>query len=208
MVKICQTGLLKLNFETRPKKRIFRFLPKISAGHGWSRKFFLAIFQILGPLGCQGWVVIPQNVKKKSKSLHPNVHFLRAWGEFLCHLTQLGKSSGSSIEFRFTWIPHPPSLSAISMLVFKRLPPLIRWPSGYDTQKGQREKLRSVLLFHHLDNGDTARSPLNPRLSWALWPGTLENWDGEILSSSSYRTVRRTSHGNATSNTKILAITR
>jgi hypothetical protein len=27
MVKICQTGLLKLNFETRPKKRIFRFLP-------------------------------------------------------------------------------------------------------------------------------------------------------------------------------------
>jgi hypothetical protein len=31
---------------------------------------FLANFQILGPLGCQGWVVIPQNVKK-SKSLHP-----------------------------------------------------------------------------------------------------------------------------------------
>ncbi len=48
MVKICQTGLLKLNFETRPKKPIFRFLPKISAG----------------PLGCQGWVVIHQNVKK------------------------------------------------------------------------------------------------------------------------------------------------
>jgi hypothetical protein len=24
----------------------------------------LANFQILGPLGCQGWVVIPQNVKK------------------------------------------------------------------------------------------------------------------------------------------------
>jgi hypothetical protein len=64
MVKICQTGLLKSNFETRPKKRIFRFLPKISAGHGWSLKFFFANFQILGPLGCQGWVVIPQNVKK------------------------------------------------------------------------------------------------------------------------------------------------
>ncbi len=64
MVKICQTGLLKLNFETRPKKRIFRFLPKISAGHGWSWKFFFANYQILGPLGCQGWVVIPQNVKK------------------------------------------------------------------------------------------------------------------------------------------------
>jgi len=35
-------------------------------------KIFFANFQILGPLGCQGWVVIPQNVKKKSKSLHPN----------------------------------------------------------------------------------------------------------------------------------------
>ncbi len=68
MVKICQTVLLKLNFETRPKKRIFRFLPKISAGHGWSWKFFFANFQILGPLGCQGWVVIPQNAKKKSQN--------------------------------------------------------------------------------------------------------------------------------------------
>ena len=64
MIKICQTGLLKLKFETRPKKRIFRFLPKISAGHSWSWNFFFANFQILGPLGCQGWVVIPQNVKK------------------------------------------------------------------------------------------------------------------------------------------------
>jgi hypothetical protein len=27
-------------------------------------KFFLPISKILGPLGCQGWVVIPQNVKK------------------------------------------------------------------------------------------------------------------------------------------------
>jgi hypothetical protein len=34
IVKICQTRLLKLNFETRPKKSIFWFLPKISAGHG------------------------------------------------------------------------------------------------------------------------------------------------------------------------------
>ncbi len=39
MVKICQTGLLTLNFEIIPKKRIFRFLPKISAGHAWSWKF-------------------------------------------------------------------------------------------------------------------------------------------------------------------------
>ncbi len=58
-VNICQTELPKSNFKTRPKKRIFR-----SAGHWWSWKFFLANFQILGPLGCQGWVFIPQNVKK------------------------------------------------------------------------------------------------------------------------------------------------
>ncbi len=63
MVKICQTGLLKLNFETIPKKHIFRFLPKISAGHG-GVKIFFANFQILGPVGCLGWVVIPQNGKK------------------------------------------------------------------------------------------------------------------------------------------------
>ncbi len=39
-------------------------MPKISAGHGWSWKILFANFQTLGPLGCQGWVVIPQNVKK------------------------------------------------------------------------------------------------------------------------------------------------
>ncbi len=27
-------------------------------------EIFFANFQILGPLGCQGWAVIPQNVKK------------------------------------------------------------------------------------------------------------------------------------------------
>ncbi len=48
-------------------------LDQISAGHWWSCKFFFAKFQILGPLGCQGWVVIPQNVKK-SKSLHLSVY--------------------------------------------------------------------------------------------------------------------------------------
>ncbi len=31
---------------------------------------FFSNFQILGPLGCQGWVFIPQNVKKP-KQLHP-----------------------------------------------------------------------------------------------------------------------------------------
>ena len=36
-------------------------------------KIFFAHFQILGPLGCQGWVVIPQNVKKV-KITAPYVH--------------------------------------------------------------------------------------------------------------------------------------
>ncbi len=59
MVKICQTRLLKLNFEIIPKKHIFRFLPKISAGHAWSWKIFLANFQILGPLGVRdGWLYL------------------------------------------------------------------------------------------------------------------------------------------------------
>jgi hypothetical protein len=30
-------------------------------------------FQILGPLGCQGWVVMTKNMKKP-KSLHPTPH--------------------------------------------------------------------------------------------------------------------------------------
>ncbi len=73
MVKICWTGLLTLNFEIIPKNAFSGF-PKISAGHRWSWKFFFANFQILGPLGCQGWVVIPQNVKKGQNhcTVHPD----------------------------------------------------------------------------------------------------------------------------------------
>ncbi len=46
------------------KKTHFPVFAKYSAGHAWSWNFFFANFQILGPLGCQGWVVIPQNVQK------------------------------------------------------------------------------------------------------------------------------------------------
>ncbi len=63
MVKICQTGLLKLNFETRPKNAFSGFRQKFPQAMDEVENFF-ANFQILGPLGCQGWVVIPQNVKK------------------------------------------------------------------------------------------------------------------------------------------------
>ncbi len=41
------------------------------------KKHFFCYFQILGPLGCQGWVDIPQNVKKP-KSLHPSVYTTEA----------------------------------------------------------------------------------------------------------------------------------
>ncbi len=43
-------------------------------------EIFFANFQILGPLGCQGWVVIPQNVKKSQnhctliERLHKECH--------------------------------------------------------------------------------------------------------------------------------------
>ncbi len=83
MVKICQTGLLKLNFETSPKKLIFRFLPKISAGHGWSWNFFLPISKSLGPSGVRdGWLYL--KMWKKSKSLHPTVHFDRPLATLFC----------------------------------------------------------------------------------------------------------------------------
>jgi hypothetical protein len=58
-------------FEVLPKKCNFRFLPKNLQAMDEVEHFF-ANFQILGPLGSQGWVVIPLNVKKP-KSLHPTV---------------------------------------------------------------------------------------------------------------------------------------
>jgi hypothetical protein len=48
MVNTRQTGLLKLDFEIIPKKRIFRFLPKIFASHG-EVEIFLPISKSLGP---------------------------------------------------------------------------------------------------------------------------------------------------------------
>jgi hypothetical protein len=64
MVKICKTGLLKLNFEIMPKKTHFPVLAKNFRRPWMKFNIFFDTFQILGPLGCQGWVVIPQNVKK------------------------------------------------------------------------------------------------------------------------------------------------
>jgi hypothetical protein len=74
MVKICQTGLLKLNFEIIPKKHIFRFWPKISTGHGWSLKIFFCHFPNPWTLRVSGMVGYTSKCEKKSKSLHPTVH--------------------------------------------------------------------------------------------------------------------------------------
>jgi hypothetical protein len=71
MVKICQTGLLILNFEIIPKNTFSGFCQKFPQAMNEDEKFFFSNFQILGPLGCQGWVVIPQNVKKKSQNHCP-----------------------------------------------------------------------------------------------------------------------------------------
>ncbi len=73
-MKICQTRLLKLNFETIPKKRIFRFLPKIYAGHGWSWIFFCQ-FPNPWTLRVSGMGCYTSTCLKKPKSLHPNVYF-------------------------------------------------------------------------------------------------------------------------------------
>jgi hypothetical protein len=62
-VTICKTGILKLNFEIIPKIRVSGFCQKILQAMDKVYSFF-ANFNILGPLGCQGWVVKPQNVKK------------------------------------------------------------------------------------------------------------------------------------------------
>ncbi len=68
MVKICWTGLLKLNFEIVPKKRIFRFLP-------WMKlKKFFCQFPNPWTLRVSGMGGYTSKCEKKSKSLHPNGH--------------------------------------------------------------------------------------------------------------------------------------
>jgi hypothetical protein len=63
MVKICQMGLLKLSFEIIQKKH-FPVFAKNFRRPRMKLKFFFANFQILGLSRCQGWVAIPQDVKK------------------------------------------------------------------------------------------------------------------------------------------------
>jgi hypothetical protein len=64
MLKIRQTGFLKLY-----QKKHFPVFAKFFRKPCTKLNIFFVNFSILGPLGCQRWVVIPQNVKKP-KSLH------------------------------------------------------------------------------------------------------------------------------------------
>jgi hypothetical protein len=74
MVKICETGLLKLNFETRPKKRHFPVFAK-NFRRPWMKlkKFFC---QIPNPwaLRVSGMGGYTSKCEKMSKSLHPTAY--------------------------------------------------------------------------------------------------------------------------------------
>ena len=128
MVKICQTGPLKLNFETRPKKHFPVFAKNFR--RPWIKlKVFFANFQIIGPLGCQGWVVIPQIVKKVKITAPyciPNLSvteclyvcftdLLKTGWEKLgwCHRTQWTTSSSRSLRPLFPGLKTLPSLGLI-----------------------------------------------------------------------------------------------
>jgi hypothetical protein len=71
MVNIHKTGFLKFNLEIIPKNTISGFCQNFSQAMD-ELKFFFANFQILGPLECQGRVVMSKNVKKP-KSMHPTL---------------------------------------------------------------------------------------------------------------------------------------
>jgi hypothetical protein len=73
MAKICQTGLLKLNFETRPKKRIYGFCQKFPQAMDEVEIFFLPISKSLGPYVVRDGQLYLK-MWKKSKSLHPTVY--------------------------------------------------------------------------------------------------------------------------------------
>jgi hypothetical protein len=59
-------------------------------------KFFFANFRILGPLGCQGWVIIPQNVEKADCASHQRKVFLAVYVEFREGSVQFASSRTTS----------------------------------------------------------------------------------------------------------------
>jgi hypothetical protein len=74
MVKICQTGLLKSNFETRPKKTHFPVFAKNFRRPWMKFKNFFCQFPNPWALRVSGMGGYTSKCEKKSKSLHPSVH--------------------------------------------------------------------------------------------------------------------------------------
>jgi hypothetical protein len=70
MVKICQTGLLKLNFETRH----FPVFAKNFRRPWMKLKIFFCQFPNPWALRVSGMGGYTSKCEKKSKSLHPNEH--------------------------------------------------------------------------------------------------------------------------------------
>jgi len=59
MVKICQTGLLKLNFEIIPKNTFSGFCQKFPQAMDAVENFFLPISKSLDPYGVRdGWLYL------------------------------------------------------------------------------------------------------------------------------------------------------
>ncbi len=100
------------------KKRIFRFLPKISAGHAWSWKFFFCQFPNPWTLRVSRMGGFTSKCEKKSKSLHPTVH--PHWENDKIPLLALTQSTITSIQLKtstprdhFTPPCNPPSKIAL-----------------------------------------------------------------------------------------------
>ena len=74
MVKICQTGLLKLNFEIIPKKTHFLVFAKNFRRPCMKLKIFFCQFTNPWTLRVSGMGGYTSKCEKKSKSLHPSVH--------------------------------------------------------------------------------------------------------------------------------------
>ncbi len=173
MVKICQTQLLKLNVEIIPKKRIFRLLPKISAGHVWSWKIFFANFQILGLLGCQGWVVIPQNVKKSQNhcTLSRALMVRSVWRDSTRDSWWLRVPTAAT-----SWATNPSAWTLRSGAI--RMPACGSWPALSWTASGGRSaasRMRRSPLASAMRRAASVWPPRRPppatRLHWPLVPG-------------------------------------
>ncbi len=88
-----------LNFSIYIKEHFLRFLPK-KLRKPWMKLIIcFANFQILGPLGCQGWAVMSQNVKRP-KSLHPTLQCLSNLFQHKVSYTQWGNMEAGLAGWR------------------------------------------------------------------------------------------------------------